>query len=284
MKISLILATLNRDSELDNFLKSLTIQTHKDFELIVIDQNKDNKIDSIISKYYDQFPINHIKVDFTGVARARTHGIQFATSNIIAFPDDDCEYETDVLEGINNEFNKDPKLGILAVGCYEFNTDKFSIGNNSKHETYFNKFNILGFEPTQIFNTNNISKDNFYFDERFGIGAKYKSTESIELVYRLLKTPTKAFFTPKIKVYHANKEAKDYTAKRVYDYSIGIGAFIRKNANQKDFGIIYYIIRKMFIAPILKLIYNLIRFNKFNLKYSYNNLLGIWNGFLIYED
>jgi hypothetical protein len=69
MNCSLILATLGRDIELVSFLYSLEAQTYRDFKLIIIDQNKDKKIYFIVEKFVNCFPINHIKVDFSGIAK-----------------------------------------------------------------------------------------------------------------------------------------------------------------------------------------------------------------------
>ena len=55
MKFSLILATLGRDIELVSFLNSLKNQTYRDFELIIIDQNQDKKIDAIVKKFINCF-------------------------------------------------------------------------------------------------------------------------------------------------------------------------------------------------------------------------------------
>jgi hypothetical protein len=65
-------------------------------------------------------------------------------------------------------------------------------------------------------------------------------------------------------------------------YSTGVGAYIRKFANQQDAYILYYIARKMFIAPLLKMIFALISLNPKKLAYSFYNLVGIWRGFFAY--
>jgi hypothetical protein len=65
-------------------------------------------------------------------------------------------------------------------------------------------------------------------------------------------------------------------------YSTGIGAYIRKFANQQDLFILYYIVRKMFIAPVLKMMLAMLLLNPKKLAYSFYNLVGIWRGFLEY--
>ncbi|MDD1632118.1 MAG: glycosyltransferase family 2 protein, partial [Methylococcaceae bacterium] len=116
MKVSLVLATLGRDKELVDFLQSLLNQTYKNFELIIIDQNRDGKIDAIVELFKDCFDMKHVKVDFTGNARARDYGIGLVKGRIIAFPDDDCAYDKDVLKKVVAEFKRRPNLSILVTG------------------------------------------------------------------------------------------------------------------------------------------------------------------------
>jgi len=61
MKFSLILATLGRDNEIAKFLESLKNQSYKEFELIVVDQNQDGKIDNIIQEYKKNFLLTILK-------------------------------------------------------------------------------------------------------------------------------------------------------------------------------------------------------------------------------
>lgn len=98
MKFSLILATLGRDKEVANFLESLKNQSYKNFELIVVDQNQDGKIDNIIQEYKKDFFINHIKIKEKGLSYARNVGLKYINGEIVAFPDDDCEYPENLLE------------------------------------------------------------------------------------------------------------------------------------------------------------------------------------------
>lgn len=285
MECSLILATLGRDIELVSFFNSLKSQSYRDFELIIIDQNKDKKIDSIVGKFINCFSVNHIKVDFTGLGKARDYGIQFANGKIIAFPDDDCVYEVDVLEKVVSEFARKEKLAVLAVGLYDFSKTKFSMGVNSYKHRKFSRFNMMGIEGTHFFNLNKIKREDFYLDHNFGIGSKCFAGEGFELLYRLMRAGNRVFYTPEIRIYHANKEVEDYALEgdKIFNYSFAIGAFIRKFANEGDVLMIYYILRKMFVAPVLKMMLAVFLLNPKRLSYSYKNLIGIWQGFFAYR-
>lgn len=282
MKVSLVLATLDRELELLDFLKSLLFQSYKNFELIVIDQNQDGKIDNFMAMFGKGMDLKHVKVDFVGNARARDYGIGLAQGQIIAFPDDDCVYDKDVLKQVVREFENRQKLSILVVGSYDFSDTRFSIGVNSPRARYFSRLNMMGVEFTQFFALDRVDRQQFHLDHDFGIGSKYSGAEGFELLYRLLRAGNKAFYTPSIKIYHANKDHYTLGTARMLKYSTGIGAYIRKFANQHDVFICYYILRKMMVAPVLKMMLALLTFNPGKLAYSFYNLIGIWRGFLAY--
>ncbi|MGZ4956112.1 MAG: glycosyltransferase family A protein [Methylobacter sp.] len=282
MKVSLVLATLGREQELADFLKSLINQTYKDFELIIIDQNKDGKIDAIVEPFKSCLDVMHVKVDFTGNARARDYGIGLAHGRIIAFPDDDCAYDRNVLKKVVAEFKRRPNLSILVAGSYEFSSSRFSMGVNSDSAQYFSRFRMMGVEFTHFFDQKKIDGKQFYLDHDFGIGSKYSGAEGFELLYRLLRAGSTAFYTPEIKIYHPDKDHYKLGTGRMLMYSTGIGAYIRKFANQQDAFILYYIVRKMFVAPILKMMLALVLLNPKKLAYSFYNFVGIWRGFLAY--
>ena len=282
MKVSLILATLGRDHDVADFLQSLLHQTYKNFELIIIDQNKDGKIDAIAASFISCFELRHIKVEFTGNARARDYGIGLAQGRIVAFPDDDCVYEKDVLEKVVAEFVRREQLAILVAGSYEFSSTRFSIGVNSRKARYFSRFGMMGVEFTQFFDLNRVDRKQFHLDHDFGIGSKYSGGEGFELLYRLLRAGGTAFYTPDIKIYHPDKDHYKLGTGRMLMYSTGVGAYIRKFANQHDAFILYYIVRKMFVAPIFKMMLAAILLNPKRLAYSFYNLVGVWRGFLAY--
>ena len=60
MKFSLIVATKNRVNEVDRLLHSLVAQSHRDFEVILVDQNIDDRLSDVVNCYSPLFPLTHI--------------------------------------------------------------------------------------------------------------------------------------------------------------------------------------------------------------------------------
>jgi hypothetical protein len=141
---------------------------------------------------------------------------------------------------------------------------------------------MMGVEFTQFFDRNRIDGRQFHLDHDFGIGSKYSGAEGFELLYRLLRSGSTAFYNPEIKIYHPDKDHYKLGTGRMLMYSTGIGAYIRKFTNQQDVFILYYIVRKMFVAPILKMLLAMVLLNPKKLAYSFYNLVGIWRGFWAY--
>lgn len=283
MKFSLVMATLGREREVAEFIAALQLQTYRDFELIIVDQNADDRIDRVLRTVPHTFPVRHKKVSFRGNARARTSGIHFAAGDVVAFPDDDCIYAEDVLGKVAHEFAIQPRLGILCAGSYEFNGEHFSVGVNAAEPRYFSRFSMMGVEFTHFFRLANIARDEFYMDVDFGIGSKYFGAEGFELLYRLLRAGAKAFYTPHIRVFHANKDSINLGHERIAKHSAGVGAYIRKFTNQGDLAMAIFILRKMLVAPPVKIALAALRCDFKRLNYAFHSLLGVWRGFLAYQ-
>ena len=104
MKFSLITATLGRVAEIENLLISLSKQTYKDFELILVDQNSHRFIEEIVRRYESIISIIYIRSNRRGLSYNRNIGLDVATGEIVGFPDDDCTYSKNVLEDVKNSF------------------------------------------------------------------------------------------------------------------------------------------------------------------------------------
>lgn len=92
IKISLVVATLGRVAELYKLFESLADLDRSDFEVILVDQNADERLEPL-SKRDWPFQVNWIhSPSIRGLSRARNIGWKVARGELIIFPDDDCWY------------------------------------------------------------------------------------------------------------------------------------------------------------------------------------------------
>lgn len=108
IRFSLVLATVERTEELANFLLHLEAQSYRKFDLIVVDQNRDDRLVPVLAEYSAKFSIQHLG-SARGLSRSRNVGLKWISGNIVAFPDDDCWYPPDLLERVAGVFGGHPE-------------------------------------------------------------------------------------------------------------------------------------------------------------------------------
>lgn len=228
---SLVVATLARTSALEILFDSIKASDLKDFEVIVVDQNRDGRLDEICRRYESAFLINHLKVDFKGAARARNYGVRFASGKYLNFPDDDCELLPDTLI-FARELLDGMSLKLLNGRCLDrlggASTTRFI-----EDERYLTPWRIWGrnIEFTTFFEREAFLAVGGY-DERFGVGSNYGADEGPEILIRLLSTlpAHQAYYSHRLRFIHPDK-AVDYSetgARRAFSYARGRGALLAK--------------------------------------------------------
>ncbi len=90
MRFSLIVATLGRSTEISALLESLLAQGRDDFEVIIVDQNADDRVAPVLAPYAPRLPIAHLRSAIRNANHARNLGLRAARGKIVTFPDDDC--------------------------------------------------------------------------------------------------------------------------------------------------------------------------------------------------
>lgn len=115
MRFSLITATLGRVEEVRCLCVSLSKQTFKDFELYIVDQNEHHELEDIVRNFEKNFIIHYIRSDVKGLSYNRNIALRMCKGEIIGFPDDDCYYEVNVLQEVNEAFSSREEVGFCAV-------------------------------------------------------------------------------------------------------------------------------------------------------------------------
>ncbi len=242
MKFSLILATVSRTQEIEFFLGSLDAQTYDNFELIVVDQNGDDRLVPILRRFQGHFPILHLRSD-RGLSRARNIGIKKASGDVIAFPDDDCLYPPDLLKKVARWFSEQPEWHGLTGRSVNANGLP-SGGRWDNKKGGVNRYNVwrraISFT---IFLRREVVDVVGPFDEDLGVGAgtPWGSGEETDYLLRALEAGFRIFYDPNLWVVHPNKEPTPITA---YRYASGMGRVLRKHGYPLWF-IAYYSARNL---------------------------------------
>lgn len=234
MKFSLIMATLGRVSEIKRFIESLEEQTYQNFELIIIDQNKDNRLDKLVKTFSDKIEIHHIKISKSGLSFARNIGLQYVKGDFIAFPDDDCWYFPDTLENIVTKFNNDHSLGCVT-GCPIDQDGNLLLPSAPKTAVLLDSRSIwhAAISITIFVKTKIVMDLSVRFDEMLGVGADspYGSGEETDFLLTLLEKHIKLKYFPDLQVGHPNKEQGKNRRqfKTLYLYGCGLGYVLNKH-------------------------------------------------------
>ena len=232
MRFSLVVATINRNSELRQLLASLVEQRFKDFEVIIVDQNDDCRLTPLVYEFSRHLKILHIKTPTRGASHARNLGIERANGDIITFPDDDCEYPPSLLWDVVNVFDKHPDVGAISI----FSRDKRETGGVARLGRRFRKvtkYNVLwSCVEAGIFVRTDCLQD-VRFDEDMGVGADspWWSDEGADFILQLLCRQVVVYYFPHLVIYHPDP-ARGYDEKailRSFRYGCGRGYYLQKH-------------------------------------------------------
>lgn len=114
---SVVLTTYNRETLFKRAVNSLTKQTEKDWECLIIDDGSDDKTYEHalkICKSDDRF--RYVFTKNLGQVAAKNIGIKNATGEYVTFLDSDDEYEEKHLETRKIMLNENPEIDFLHGG------------------------------------------------------------------------------------------------------------------------------------------------------------------------
>lgn len=239
MKASLVLATLNRTLEVKHFLETLSHQTYRDFEVIVVDQNLDDRLVPILESFKDHFPIIHLR-STPGLSHARNVALAHISGDMVAFPDDDCAYPPTLLEQVAQFFTKHTEWnGLTGQSVNQQGQDSARLDHQSGQITPFNVWR-RGISYTIFLRKEVVVKTGF-FDESLGVGANTPWGSGEETDYLLRAIDDGLYYNSNIMVIHPIKAEPSEIARpietakpqqrhvKTYSYAMGRGRVLRKH-------------------------------------------------------
>jgi glycosyltransferase involved in cell wall biosynthesis len=217
----LVVATIGRVDELAALLASLERQTHKDFRVLVVDQNEDDRIVPVLDGRAVRLRSPR------GLSRARNAALPELTADVVAFPDDDCIYPPDLLERVAD------RIGDLdgVTGREPWWTAERA---TLTRENLWNR--AISFT---IFLRREVVERVGDFDEALGLPSS--SGEEIDYLIRALDTGARIEYDPTLVVVHPPKPV-DLTAVGQRD-GASIGYILRKHGYPRR------VVARMLVRP-----------------------------------
>lgn len=231
IKFSLILSTCERTLELEHFLTCLNAQTYHFFELIVVDQNKDDRLVPILKYYINSFSIVHLRSE-KGVCKGRNVGLAHAGGELVGFPDDDCWYPSGLLQRVADEFEHIPFDGLSIRAINQDGHALFGNREAVRKAGLMDAYNIwIRMMTYTLFVRRQITTVVKGFDEQLGPGAPtlYQAGDETEYALRMLEAGFQIYYNPEITVYHpdARNVQSDEAIRKAYFYACGVGKVLR---------------------------------------------------------
>jgi glycosyltransferase involved in cell wall biosynthesis len=271
MRFSLIVATLGRVRELEELLASLARQTCRDFEVIVVDQNGDDRLAGITARAFP-FPLYWQRTPHRNSSRARNLGLRRALGELVAFPDDDCLYPPDLLAMVDAAFRDQPALGVrtgpaasspaggLGSGRWRQSSGPIGPANVWTSVIEFNMF--LRREAATAVGG---------FDEQLGVGARFGSAEGNDLALRVVKAGWRGWYDTAQRAIHPDKALTAVAAERAFAYGAGLGHVLRKHNAALGIRL------RFLLRPLGGCVLNLLSGRRLNARYYWQTLRGrLW--------
>jgi glycosyltransferase involved in cell wall biosynthesis len=100
MKFSIVIPVYNRPEEINELLDSLTLQTYKRFEVIIVEDGSTKKCDTIVDSFNNKLDIFYYFKKNEGRSTARNYGILKATGEYYIIFDSDCIIPSNYLKTV----------------------------------------------------------------------------------------------------------------------------------------------------------------------------------------
>ena len=253
LKISFIIASVDRDQELQQCIASIERAYERtkdvDIEILVVFQGKEeNK--TIKTNHPELSTFYCIKKK--GLSLARNFAIKKSTGEYLAFLDDDAVIKEDFLDVLSKNISI---MGASAFCCRDIDPIKSRLysghflENTPKSLNHFEFVYFAGY--AHVLKKSVIEKIGFY-DEKFGIGAKYPAAEESDIFFRLKHQGEEVVYLPELVVYHPIASVTPEVKRFNYAYAMGAMLIKQMFLDNKHLTIYLFIISEIIFKSFLR--------------------------------
>lgn len=219
---SVIIPVFNRPGEVDELLESLTTQTFREFEVIIVDDGSTQRCEHVVANYAGSLHTHYYYKSNSGPGQTRNYGAEKARGRYLIILDSDCILPPDYFEEIEKE-----------LSCKE--TAAFG-GPDRAHPQFTPIQKAINYAMTSFFTTGGIrggkKKLDKFYPRSFNMGVKrevYKLLggfskmrfgEDIDFSYRIVKGGYSCRLFPRAWVYHKRRTDLKKFFKQVHNSGI----------------------------------------------------------------
>ncbi|MBS1680277.1 MAG: glycosyltransferase [Bacteroidetes bacterium] len=220
-KYSIIVPVYNRPQELDNLLSSLTEQTYKGFEILIVEDGSTVTSETVFEKYEPLLSIAYFFKPNTGPGPSRNFGFEKATGEYFIIFDSDCQVPPTYLEEVEKFLQSTP---LDAWG-----------GPDRGHENFTPLQQAMAYTMSSTWTTGGIrgGKSKNFQPRSFNMGISRKAyaltqgfhfdrfAEDIELSIRMKKLGLRVGLIPQAFVYHQRRSTLNDFFRQVSNFGKG---------------------------------------------------------------
>ena len=162
MKYSIIVPVYNRPDEVDELLESLTSQTLKDFEVVIVEDGSKITCKDVCDKYANILHLHYYYKENSGPGQSRNYGVERAQGEYVIILDSDAVTPPGFMQAIDDELQRQP-------------SDAWG-GPDAAHESFTDVQKAISYAMTSFFTTGGIrggkkQLDKFY-PRSFNLGIR----------------------------------------------------------------------------------------------------------------
>lgn len=219
-RYSLIIPTFKRPDEVEECLQSLTMQTFRDFEVIIADGTPGQSLESVTKPFADSLQLTFLYEAYLGVSEARNLGFQHAKGEYIIFLDSDCIIPPGYMQAVHEHLQME-------------DIDLFG-GPDAAAEDFTPLQKAISYTMTSLLTTGGIRGKKkhvgTYHPRSFNMGIRksvfeavggysdFKCGEDIELSIRIIKAGYRSGLIEKAFVYHKRRTSFQQFYRQVYRF------------------------------------------------------------------
>lgn len=222
MKYSFIIPVFNRPDEVDELLDSLTKQSLKDFEVVVVEDGSSVKCDNVVKAYENRLNIKYFLKANSGPGQTRNYGVDRAEGEYVLILDSDVVLPTNYLQAVDAELRRQP--------CDAFG------GPDRAHSSFSLMQKAINYAMTSFFTTGGIrggkKKLDKFYPRSFNMGvrrevylalegfSKMRFGEDIDFSTRIFKGGYSCRLFPEAWVWHKRRTDLKKFFKQVHNSGI----------------------------------------------------------------